>query len=183
MRVAERIQQHLQGHFNPLGFLFLNLEGDLRVYQYLLIQLNGRPGFPRRHPALLAKLRHRTNNSGWHQFNHRRCVMPMEKTLQRLLDAEMRAEQIHQKAAEARDRMLEEARREARAEEERFEARLPELHNSFLEKANQRAEQTIAELKRRYDERHAQLRKYAESREDEALDAAFDLLIDPDADT
>ena len=108
--------------------------------------------------------------------------MPMEKTLQRLLDAEMKAEQIHQTAAEARDRVIQEALREARAEEERFEARLPELHNGFLEKAGQRAEQTIAELKRRYDERHAQLRKYAESREDEALDAAFAVLIDPYAD-
>ena len=108
--------------------------------------------------------------------------MPMEKTLQRLLDAEMQAEQIHLKAVEAREQVIQEALREARAEEEHFEARLPELHGSFLEKANQRAEQTIAELKRRYDERHAQLRKYAEAREDEALDAAFAVLIDPDAD-
>jgi vacuolar-type H+-ATPase subunit H len=108
--------------------------------------------------------------------------MPMEKTLQRLLDAEMKAEQIHQKATADREQVIQEAMREARAEEERFETRLPELHNSFLEKANQRAEQTIAELKRRYDERHAQLRKYAESREDEALDAAFAVLIDPYAD-
>ena len=108
--------------------------------------------------------------------------MPMEKTLQRLLDAEMRAEQIHQKANEAREKTIHEARLEARAEEERFDARLPELHNSFLEKASQRAEQTIAELKRRYDERHSELRKYAEAREEEALDAAFAVLIDPQAD-
>lgn len=106
----------------------------------------------------------------------------MEKTLQRLLDAEMKAEQIHQKANEEKERILHDAILEAKAEEERFEARLPELHNSFMEKAQQRAEQTIAELKKRYDERHAQLRRYAESREDEALDAAFAVLIDPDAD-
>lgn len=106
----------------------------------------------------------------------------MEKTLQRLLDAEMKAEQIYQQAVEAKERVIQDALREARAEEERFEARLPELHGSFLEKANQRAGQTIAELKRRYDERHAQLRKFAESREEEALDAAFAVLIDPDAD-
>ncbi len=108
--------------------------------------------------------------------------MAMEKTLQRLLDAEMKAEQIHQRANEARERVIQDALREARAEEARFEARLPELNNSFLEKANQRAEQTIAELKRRYDERHAQLRKYAETREEEALKAAFAVLIDPQAD-
>ncbi|MDJ0806086.1 MAG: ATPase [Gammaproteobacteria bacterium] len=106
----------------------------------------------------------------------------MEKTLQRLLDTEMKAEQIHQRANEERQRILQEAMLEARAEEDRFEARLPELHNGFLEKAQHRAEQTIAELKRRYDERHAQLRKYAEAREEEALDAAFAVLIDPQAD-
>ena len=106
----------------------------------------------------------------------------MEKTLQRLLDAEMNAEQIHQRAVTAKERVIQEALQEARTEEERFEARLPELHNSFIDKANQRAEQTIAELKRRYDERHAQLRTYAESREETALDAAFAVLIDPDAD-
>ncbi len=108
--------------------------------------------------------------------------MPMEKTLQRLLDAEMKAEQIHQKANEERERILHDAQLEATAEEQRFEARLPELRNSFQEKALQRAHQTIAELKRRYDERHAELRKYAETREEEALDAAFALLIDPRAD-
>ena len=106
----------------------------------------------------------------------------MEKTLQRLLDAEMKAEQIHQKAIEERERILRDAQFEARAEEQRFEARLPELQQGFQEKALQRAEQTIAELKRRYDERHAELRKYAETREEEALDAAFALLIDPRAD-
>jgi V/A-type H+/Na+-transporting ATPase subunit G/H len=108
--------------------------------------------------------------------------MAMEKTLQRLLDAEMRAEQIHQRANEDRERILQNAQLEAHAEEQRFEARLPELQSGFQEKALQRAEQTIAELKRRYDERHAELRKYAETREEEALDAAFVLLIDPRAD-
>lgn len=108
--------------------------------------------------------------------------MAMEKTLQRLLDAEMKAEQIHQKANEDRERILQDALLEARAEEGRFEARLPELQNSFQEKALHRAEQTIAELKRRYDERHAELRKYAETREEEALKAAFAVLIDPQAD-
>ena len=43
-------------------------------------------------------------------------------------------------------------------------------------KAEERAEQTVAELKRRYDERHALLRDMAEQREDEALEAAFEVL-------
>lgn len=108
--------------------------------------------------------------------------MAMDKTLQQLLDAEMKAEQIYQQANEQREQIIQEALRIAHAEEEHFEARLPEMHRTYLEKAGQRAEKTIAELKRRYDERHAQLREYAESREDEALQAAFSVLIDPLAD-
>ena len=46
-----------------------------------------------------------------------------------------------------------------------------------------RAEQTNNELKRRYDERHTQIRNLAEAREEEALTAAFALLIDPEADS
>ncbi|PUB89529.1 MAG: ATPase, partial [gamma proteobacterium symbiont of Ctena orbiculata] len=71
---------------------------------------------------------------------------------------------------------------EAKTKEEHFEARIPELHQSFMEKAESRAEQTIAELKKRFNERHAQLREYAEAREDDALEAAFAALIDPRAD-
>ncbi len=105
----------------------------------------------------------------------------MDDTLQRLLDAEVRAEKIAKQAEDERERMIQGALLEARAEEQRFESRIPELHRSFIEKAENRAEQTVAELKRRYDERHAQLRSLAEEREDEALDAAFALLVDPAA--
>jgi V/A-type H+-transporting ATPase subunit G/H len=106
----------------------------------------------------------------------------MDDTLQRLLDAETRAEKIAQQADAERERLIQGALMEARAEEQRFEARVPELHASFVEKAETRAEQTVAELKRRYDERHVQLRSLAEEREDDALDAAFAVLIDPAAD-
>jgi vacuolar-type H+-ATPase subunit H len=106
----------------------------------------------------------------------------MEESLQRLLDAETRAQEIHQKAEHTRERMIQEALQEAKTKEERFEARIPELHKSFMEKAESRAVQTIAELKKRFNERHAQLREYAEVREEDALDAAFAVLIDPDAD-
>lgn len=106
----------------------------------------------------------------------------MDETLQRLLDAEMKAEQIAHQADQERERIIQGALLEARAEETRFESRIPELHSSFIEKAEIRAKQTINELKRRYDERHAQLRNLAEEREEEALDAAFRLLIDPAAD-
>ncbi len=106
----------------------------------------------------------------------------MDQTLQRLLDAEQKAESIVRQADEARDRIIQSALQEAHAEEERFEARIPELHSAFIEKAAQRASQTNSELKKRYDEHHVQLRNLAETREAEALEAAYQLLIDPEAD-
>lgn len=106
----------------------------------------------------------------------------MDQTLQRLLNAEQRAEAIVHEADQERDRIIQGALQEAHAEEERFEARIPELHNAFIEKAEQRARQTNSELKKRYDEHHVQLRNLAEEREAEALDAAYQLLTDPEAD-
>jgi len=106
----------------------------------------------------------------------------MDETLQRLLAAEQQAEGIVRQADSERERIIKDALQEARIEEERFEARIPELHASFVDKAEQRARQTNSELKKRYDERHAELRNQAEARENEALDAAFALLTDPAAD-
>lgn len=104
----------------------------------------------------------------------------MDNTLQRLLDAEMRAERIAQQAEAEQEQTVEAARKEARTEEDRLTARIPDLHRSFIKKAEERAEQTVAELKRRYDERHVQLRDMAEEREDEALEAAFRVMLDPE---
>ena len=101
----------------------------------------------------------------------------MDDTLQRLLDAEMRAEKIAQQAEVEQESVIQGALMEAHAQEDRFRDRIPDLHRSFIRKADERAEQTIAELKRRYDERHALLRDTAEQREDEALDAAFEVLL------
>ncbi|WP_275098535.1 ATPase [Sedimenticola hydrogenitrophicus] len=106
----------------------------------------------------------------------------MDQTLQRLLDAERRAETIVREADEERDRIIQGALQEAHAEEERFEARIPDLHRSFIDKAEQRADQTNNELKKRFDEHHVELRNLAEEREAEALEAAFQLLTDPLAD-
>jgi V/A-type H+-transporting ATPase subunit G/H len=101
----------------------------------------------------------------------------MDDTLQRLLDAEVRAEKIAQEAEDEQENIIQGALSEARAQEDRFRAGIPELHRSYIEKAQERAEQTVAELKRRYDERHALLRDTAEQREDEALEAAFEVLL------
>ncbi|MCW8907394.1 MAG: ATPase [Sedimenticola sp.] len=106
----------------------------------------------------------------------------MDEALQRLLAAEQRAEEIVHQADAERDRIIKDALQEAHIEEERFEARIPELHASFIDKAEQRARQTNSELKKRYDEHHVELRNQAEARETEALDAAFALLTDPDTD-
>ena len=103
----------------------------------------------------------------------------MDDTLKRLLDAEMRAEKLARDAELEQERIIQAAIREAGSRDERFTARIPDLHRAFIHKAEERAEQTVAELKRRYDERHVQLRDMAEEREQEALKAAFELLIDP----
>ena len=103
----------------------------------------------------------------------------MEDTLQRLLAAEVQAERIAAQAEEEQDRVIQAALADAKADNERFTARIPDLHRAFIAKAEERAEQNIAELRRRYDERHAQLRDLAEQREEEALEAAFQVLIDP----
>jgi hypothetical protein len=70
----------------------------------------------------------------------------------------------------------------ARADAERFEAGIPALHASSIEKADIRAEHDIVEMKHRYDERHVQLRARAEQMENAVLDAAFAFLIDPASD-
>jgi vacuolar-type H+-ATPase subunit H len=103
----------------------------------------------------------------------------MEDTLQRLLAAELRAEKIASQAEEEQERLIQQAMADAKADNERFTARVPDLHRAFIAKAEERAEQNIAELRRRYDERHVLLRDQAEQREDEALEAAFHVLIDP----
>lgn len=103
----------------------------------------------------------------------------MDDTLQRLLAAEMRAEKIAQQAEKEQEQIIQKAMADAKAENERFTTRIPDLHRSFISKAEERAEQNIAELRRRYDERHVQLRDQSEQREDEALQAAFQVLMDP----
>ncbi|MBK1695237.1 ATPase [Chromatium weissei] len=101
----------------------------------------------------------------------------MDDTIKRLLDAEMRAERLAQQAEQEQERTIQQAMTDARAENERFTARIPELQRAFITKAEERAEQNIAELRRRYDERHQQLQNQAEQRKGEALESAFQLLI------
>lgn len=103
----------------------------------------------------------------------------MEDTLKRLLDAELRAEEVVAGADAERERLIDQALADARAVEAQFEARLPDLRASFLGKAETRAAQAIHELERRYAERSRQLREMAQQREREALRAALELVLDP----
>jgi V/A-type H+/Na+-transporting ATPase subunit G/H len=104
----------------------------------------------------------------------------MEDSLRRLLNAEANAEKIARQAEEARDELIQNALNDARAEEQRFEARIPELHQAFIEKAEARAEQTIKELRRRYEERHDRLRSISAEHQDDALASALELLLKTD---
>ena len=103
----------------------------------------------------------------------------MSDSIHDLLEIEKQAEQIVQDAEKQRQQIRQQALDDANANIEQFNARLPELHQSFLDKANERAEQSIAELKLRYNEHNSDLRKLAEEHEQEALDAAIKVFFDP----
>ena len=102
----------------------------------------------------------------------------MDDTLKRLLEAEKRAEQVVEEAKVKREEVTRQTLEESRQSQQRFADRLPELHGSFVEKAEARADQTVGELQRRYDERNKELRTMAEEREQDALEAALQRLIE-----
>lgn len=102
----------------------------------------------------------------------------MDDTLQRLLDAEMRAERLATEAEEEHQRAIAAAVEEAHELDERFSARVPDIQKTWISRSEERAAKTIAEIERRYDERHQTLRDLAEAREAEALEAAFQVLTD-----
>jgi len=104
----------------------------------------------------------------------------MENTIKQLLDAEVRAEKLVDEAKIQRKKMVDQTLSDIRYEEKQFEDRLPELHADFLEKAQSRAEQTIGELQRRYQERTQQLSEMAKQHESEALEAALRVLTATD---
>jgi V/A-type H+-transporting ATPase subunit G/H len=103
----------------------------------------------------------------------------LEDHLKRLLEAEARAQGLIDAASAERERMLEETLAGARAAEARFAAGLGALREPYLKEAGSRAEQAIAELTRKYDERQRNLREMAVRHEQEAVDAALELLLDP----
>lgn len=106
-------------------------------------------------------------------------VFIMDDALKRLLDAEARAREIIELASQDRQRLLDEALAAARDAEVRFEAGRSELRAPFLKDARGRADQAVAELARKYEERQRNLRDLASRHEEEAVEAALNLLLDP----
>lgn len=103
----------------------------------------------------------------------------MDDQLQRLLDAEARAQAVIDAASHERQHMIDDALAAVRDAEARFEAGRAELKAPFLHEAQGRAEQAVAELSRKFGERQRTLRDLAMRHESEAVDAAMTLLLDP----
>jgi V/A-type H+-transporting ATPase subunit G/H len=105
----------------------------------------------------------------------------MDDALKRLLDAEVKAQGQVDEALKERDRLVAQAREEARNAEQRFNKRIPGIHDSFRGKAEERARQSIAEMQRRYDERRTHMKEAAEKAADGAVAAALERFLDVSA--
>ena len=105
----------------------------------------------------------------------------MDEPLQRLLDAEARAQAVIDDASRERQRLMDDALAAVRDAEARFDAGRIELRTPYLHEAQGRAAQAVAELSRKYGERQRMLRELAARHESEAVDAALTLLLDPTA--
>jgi vacuolar-type H+-ATPase subunit H len=104
----------------------------------------------------------------------------VDDSLKQLLAAEASATELVDQAERDGERLVQTALHEARQQEERFEDRKPEIHAAFLEKSDQRANQTVGEMDRRFQERLTHLRDAADQNEDRALEAAFRALLGDD---
>lgn len=103
----------------------------------------------------------------------------MDDQLQRLLEAEARAQAVIDAASHERQRKIEDALAAVRDAEAHFEAGRTGLRAPFLHEAQGRADQAVAELSRKYGECQRTLRELASRHEAEAVDAALALLLDP----
>lgn len=103
----------------------------------------------------------------------------MDDQLQRLLEAEARAQEVIDAASRERQRIIDDTLAAVRDAEARFEAGRAELRAPFLNEAQGRADQAVAELTRKYGERQRNLRDLASRHESEAVNTALTLLLDP----
>jgi len=102
----------------------------------------------------------------------------MKNVLKQLLDAELKAQDIVNNAKKERDKLIGEAREEVKRAEQRFQMRIPDIHSSFTDKAQERAQTHINELERRYHERQGLLIKTAEQHQNKAVELVVGLLLD-----
>lgn len=100
----------------------------------------------------------------------------VDEALKRLLNAEREAERIVARGDQQRQAVILQAKRDARTEEQQHAERVAEIHASFRAQAEQRAQQTIAEMQRRYEEQERVLRASAELHEQQGLDEAIALI-------
>ena len=103
----------------------------------------------------------------------------MEAILKRLLDAELKAQQLVDLAGVERDRIIQGAIADAGAASERFTARIPEIQSSLVTKAQERADQSVGEMQRRHADHLATIRRVSEERRVEAIAAAIAIVLDP----
>lgn len=101
----------------------------------------------------------------------------MEDTLKRLLTVETEAEQLVAKAQTEREQIIQQALQESHLAEQQFKAKIPQIRTNLLEKAGERATQSIAELNKRYLEREQNLHHLATDNQSKALEAAVHLLM------
>ena len=104
----------------------------------------------------------------------------MDESLKDLLEAEHQAEAIVAQGEQQRDDIIQQAVDDARALEQQFHDRLPEMYQSFTDKAHERAAQSIAEIKVRYDERNKELRGLADQHAEDAIEHAVKLILSDD---
>jgi hypothetical protein len=101
----------------------------------------------------------------------------MEVVLKRLLDAELRAETLIEEAQRERDAILEKVHDEVADLETEFRESAQRARETELERAEQRATQTIEELGHREQEQQRWLYELAQDNEQSAIDAALALFI------
>jgi len=104
----------------------------------------------------------------------------MQEALKRLLEAEAHARALIAQAGAERQRMLDESLEEARQAQARFEQEKATLRAPFLAEARIRAEQTVAELGRKFDDRQKALRDMTAQHEQLAVKMALAFLLDPE---
>jgi vacuolar-type H+-ATPase subunit H len=105
----------------------------------------------------------------------------MDESLKELLEAEQQAEGIVAQGEQKRDEIIQQAVDDARALEQQFHDRVPEMYQSFTDKGHERAAQSIAEIKVRYDERNKELRTLADQHAEDAVEHAVKLILAADS--